>query len=79
MARTHMPSNVASRVAEVEAAVSAMSSLPGNGVGRGAISLELGNLVEQLALDVLGDARTAGALLVWCFDDAPSTEAERAN
>ena len=79
MARTHMPSNVTSRVAEVAAAVSAMSSLPGKGVGKGSISLELGNLVEQLALDVLGDARTAGALLVWCFDDAPSTEAERAN
>ena len=35
----------------------------------GATELEMGNLVEQLALDVLGDVKVCGSFLVHCFED----------
>ena len=67
LAETHMPAGTAAAVAETARAFRALRSLGGE-------ALELGNFVEQLALDVLGDARTAGSLLTWCFDDTPSEQ-----
>jgi hypothetical protein len=68
MARSHLPHRVvAERLAKAAGALAGLRSIGRSGEG-GAL-LELGNLVEQMALDVMGDARTAGSLLVWCFDD----------
>ena len=43
-------------------AASALLELPA-----GATELEMGNLVEQLALDTLNDAKTTGSFLLHCF------------
>ncbi|KAL1521038.1 hypothetical protein AB1Y20_022593 [Prymnesium parvum] len=49
---------------------SAMRALP-----EGAIELELGNLVEQAAFEVLGNVKITGSFLVNCFkDDQRSTQ-----
>jgi hypothetical protein len=46
----------------VSSAAAALRELPA-----GATELETGNLVEALAMEVLGDAKTAGSFLVLCF------------
>ena len=62
MARVNMPAGMGRAVSRVSAALRALRALGGD-------ALETGNLVEQLAYNVLGDARTAGGLLIWCFAD----------
>ena len=62
MGAAHMPPEVTARVAEAASTLDALRV-------HGAHLMECANAIEQLALDVLGDARTAGSFLVHCFDD----------
>ncbi|EOD08464.1 hypothetical protein EMIHUDRAFT_436128 [Emiliania huxleyi CCMP1516] len=62
IASAHWPADAAAgeRVARAAAALRALAHVGGD-------VLETPNLVEQAALDVLGDARTAGSFLTHCF------------
>ena len=68
IAKANMPTGVAAAIAQTSAALHELRPLGGD-------ALETCNFIEQLAFDVLGDARTAGGLLIWCFaDDATNEE-----
>jgi hypothetical protein len=71
LAAAHTPAAAAAAIEKVATRLRALAPMGGD-------VLECANLVEQAALDVLGDVKTTGSFLVNCFSRRlPSPEGDQ--